>query len=206
MNKQIVVIGLIISIFGAYLFSISSVTVLSEFDNIPVNSFITYYANVTTYPLPFIDYRLELTNNIKGPEYVDGELIEGDIIHLFLFDPENYDVFKRCGGSRQGDEICKEWKPMVERYNVTGTYKKLLDPETEQITAVVWNKDKTKIVQNSISIRLESSYSGLAALTLIIGLLTFYIGISSETKIKQKKIIKKTNNVRNKWTTDEDYW
>ena len=94
--------------------------------------------------------------------------------------------------------MCREWEPIVERYNVTGTYKKLLDPETEQITAVVWNKDKTKIVQNSISIRLESSYSGLAAMIFIVGLLTFYIGMSSDTKIKKKKIIKKTNNVRNK--------
>ena len=46
MNKQIVVLGLLIAVTGAYLFSMSSVTVLSEFDVIPTTSFITYYAEV----------------------------------------------------------------------------------------------------------------------------------------------------------------
>ena len=65
MNKQIVVLGLLIAVTGAYLFSMSSVTVLSEFDVIPTTSFITYYAEVDAAPLPFADYRLELTNNNK---------------------------------------------------------------------------------------------------------------------------------------------
>ena len=52
MNKQIVAIGLILALGGAYLFSLSSVMVLSEFDIIPTRSFITYYANVSTLPLP----------------------------------------------------------------------------------------------------------------------------------------------------------
>ena len=63
MNKQIVVLGLLIAVTGAYLFSMSSVTVLSEFDVIPTTSFITYYAEVDKAPLPFADQRLELTNN-----------------------------------------------------------------------------------------------------------------------------------------------
>ena len=67
MNKQIVAIGLILALGGAYLFSLSSVTVLSEFDIIPTRSFITYYSNVTTIPLTLVNYRIELTNSNQGP-------------------------------------------------------------------------------------------------------------------------------------------
>ena len=31
---------------------------------------------------------------------------------MYVFDDENYDIFKRCGGSRQRDgaEICVDWE------------------------------------------------------------------------------------------------
>ena len=100
MNKQILVIGVVIALFGAYLFSLSSVTVLSEFDVIPVNSFITYYADVQTLPLPMANYQLELLNTNQGPEFRDGIQTRGDIIDLYVFDDENYRIFKGCGGQR----------------------------------------------------------------------------------------------------------
>ena len=56
MNKQIAVIGLILALGGAYLFSLSSVAVLSEFDTIPTNSFITFYSIVSTVPIPLDIY------------------------------------------------------------------------------------------------------------------------------------------------------
>ena len=190
MNKQILVIGVVIAIFGAYVFSLSSVTVLSEFDVIPVNSFITYYADVETLPLPMANYRLELTNNNQGPEVRDGIQTRGDVIDLYVFNEENYDIFKRCGGSRDGAEMCKDWEPIVERLELTGTFRRVLDPEMEKVTVVVWNHNTEETVENSISIRLESSYSGIANILVIIGLLVFYIGASRKEEKKVNKKIK----------------
>ena len=187
MNKQILVIGVVIALFGAYLFSLSSVTVLSEFDVIPVNSFITYYADVRTLPLPMANYQLELINNNQEPEFRDGIQIRGDVIDLYVFDDENYDIFKRCGGAREGADICIDWDPIIQKLELTGTYRKVLDPEIEKLTVVVWNHNRED-VENSISIRLESNYSGIANILVIIGLLVFYIGASK----KEKKIVNKS--------------
>ena len=180
MNKQIVVLGLLIAVTGAYLFSMSSVTVLSEFDVIPTTSFITYYAEVDKAPLPFADYRLELTNNNK----------EGGLpIDLYVFDDENYDMFKRCGGSREGADFCKSWETILTQMELTGTYKRALDPNMEKVTVVVWNHNMEETLDNSISIRMESNYSGLANVVVIAGLLVFYIGLSRKAeKIQSKKI------------------
>ena len=156
MNKQILVIGVVITLFGAYLFSLSSVTVLSEFDVIPVNSFITYYADVKTLPLPMANYRLELTNSNQGPGIRDGIQTRGDVIDLYVFDEENYIKFKGCGGERGGDESCTDWEPIIQELKLTGTYKRML-PEIENVTVVVWNHNMEETVENSISIRLESS-------------------------------------------------
>ena len=192
MNKQILVIGVVIALFGAYLFSMSSVTVLSEFDVIPVNSFITYYADVQTLPLPMANYRLELLNTNQGPEFIDGIATRGDVIDLYVFDDENYDIFKRCGGVRGGADICKDWDPIVKKLELTGTFRRVLDPEMEKVTVVVWNHNMEETVENSISIRLESSYSGIANILVIIGLLVFYIGVSrKEEKIVNKRIKKR---------------
>lgn len=188
MNKQILVFGVVIALFGAYLFSLSSVTVLSEFDVIPTNSFITYYVDVQTLPLPMANYQLELTNNNQGSEFRDGIQIRGDVIDLYLFDDENYDIFKRCGGQREGADICIDWDPIIQKLELTGTYRKVLDPEMEKITVVVWNHNMEETVENSISIRLESNYSGIANILVIIGLLVFYIGASK----KEKKIVNKS--------------
>ena len=188
MNKQILVMGVVISLFGAYLFSLSSVTVLSEFDVIPTETFITYYVDVQTFPLPMANYQLELTNNNQGSEFRDGIQIRGDVIDLYLFDDENYDIFKRCGGQREGAEICVDWDPIIQKLELTGTYRKVLDPEMEKITVVVWNHNMEETVENSISIRLESNYSGIANIIVIIGLLVFYIGASK----KEKKIVNKS--------------
>jgi len=188
MNKQILVFGVVIALFGAYLFSLSSVTVLSEFDVIPTNSFITYYVDVQTLPLPMANYQLELTNNNQGSEFRDGIQIRGDVIDLYLFDDENYDIFKRCGGQREGADICIDWDPIIQKLELTGTYRKVLDPEMEKITVVVWNHNIEETVENSISIRLESNYSGIANILVIIGLLVFYIGASK----KEKKIVNKS--------------
>ena len=188
MNKQIVVIGVVIALFGAYLFSLSSVTVLSEFDVIPTNSFITYYVDVQTLPLPMANYQLELINNNQGPEFRDGIQIRGDVIDLYVFDDENYDIFKRCGGARGGADICIDWDPIIQKLELTGTYRKVLDPEMEKITVVVWNHNMEETVENSISIRLESNYSGIANILVIIGLLVFYIGVSR----KEEKIVNKS--------------
>ena len=187
MNKQILVIGVVIAIFGVYLFSLSSVTVLSEFDVIPVNSFITYYADVQTLPLPMANYQLELLNTNQGPEFRDGIETRGDVIDLYVFDDENYDIFKRCGGSRGGAEICTDWEPIVQKLELTGTFRRVLDPEMEKVTVVVWNHNMEETVENSISIRLESNYSGIANILVIIGLLVFYIGASR----KEEKIVNK---------------
>ena len=187
MNKQILVIGLVIALFGGYLFSLTSVTVLSEFDVIPVNSFITYYADVQTLPLPMANYRLELLNTNQGPEFRDGIETRGDVIDLYVFDDENYDIFKRCGGSRGGAEICTDWEPIVQKLELTGTFRRVLNPEMEKVTVVVWNHNIEETVENSISIRLESSYSGIANILVIIGLLVFYIGASR----KEEKIVNK---------------
>ena len=187
MNKQILVMGVVIALFGAYLFSLSSVTVLSEFDVIPVNSFITYYADVQTLPLPMANYQLELLNTNQGPEFRDGIETRGDVIDLYVFDDENYDIFKRCGGSRGGAEICTDWEPIVQKLELTGTFRRVLDPEMEKVTVVVWNHNIEETVENSISIRLESSYSGIANILVIIGLLVFYIGASR----KEEKIVNK---------------
>ena len=188
MNKQILVMGVVIALFGAYLFSLSSVVVLSEFDVIPVNSFITYYADVRTLPLPMANYQLELTNNSQKPEFIDGIQTRGDVIDLYVFDDENYDIFKRCGGQREGGDICSDWDPIIQKLELTGTYRKVLDPEMEKITVVVWNHNIEETVENSISIRLESNYSGIANILVIIGLLVFYIGISR----KEEKIVNKS--------------
>jgi len=187
MNKQILVIGLVIALFGGYLFSLTSVTVLSEFDVIPVNSFITYYADVQTLPLPMANYQLELLNTNQGPEFRDGIETRGDVIDLYVFDDENYDIFKRCGGSRGGAEICTDWEPIVQKLELTGTFRRVLNPEMEKVTVVVWNHNIEETVENSISIRLESSYSGIANILVIIGLLVFYIGASR----KEEKIVNK---------------
>ena len=191
MNKQILVIGVVITLFGAYLFSLSSVTVLSEFDVIPVNSFITYYADVQTLPLPMANYQLELLNTNQGPEFRDGIETRGDVIDLYVFDEENYDIFKRCGGSRGGAEICTDWEPIVQKLELTGTFRRVL-PEMEKITVVVWNHNMEETVENSISIRLESNYSGIANILVIIGLLVFYIGASR----KEEKIVNKRRKER----------
>ena len=189
MNKQILVIGVVIALFGAYLFSLSSVTVLSEFDVIPTNSFLTYYVDVQRLPLPMANYQLELTNNSQKPEFIDGIQTRGDIIDLYVFDDENYDIFKRCGGAREGADICIDWDPIIQKLELTGTYRKVLDPEMEKITVVVWNHNIEETVENSISIRLESNYSGIANILVIIGLLVFYIGASKkERKIVNKRI------------------
>ena len=192
MNKQILVIGVVITLLGGYLFSLTSVTVLSEFDVIPVNSFITYYADVKTLPLPMANYQLELTNNNKGPEVIDGIETRGEVIDLYVFDDENYDIFKRCGGSRGGAEICTDWEPIVQKLELTGTFRRVLDPEMEKVTVVVWNHNIEETVENSISIRLESSYSGIANILVIIGLLVFYIGASR----KEEKIVNKRRKER----------
>ena len=193
MNKQILVIGVVITLLGGYLFSLTSVTVLSEFDVIPVNSFITYYADVKAFPLPMANYRLELTNNNEGPEFIDGIETRGDVIDLYVFDDENYDIFKRCGGQRSGAEFCVDWEPIIEQLELTGTFRRVLDPEMEKVTVVVWNHNIEETVENSISIRLESSYSGIAIILVIIGLLVFYIGASR----KEKKIVNKRMKERN---------
>ena len=192
MNKQILVIGLVIALFGAYLFSLSSVTVLSEFDVIPVNSFITYYADVETLPLPMANYQLELLNTNQESEFRDGIQTRGDIIDLYVFDDENYRIFKGCGGQRGGDESCTDWEPIVQKLELTGTFRRVL-PEMEKITVVVWNHNMEETVENSISIRLESNYSGIANILVIIGLLVFYIGASR----KEKKIVNKRMKERN---------
>ena len=192
MNKQILVIGLVIALFGGYLFSLTSVTVLSEFDVIPVNSFITYYADVQTLPLPMANYQLELLNTNQGPEFRDGIETRGDVIDLYVFDDENYDIFKRCGGSRGGAEICTDWEPIVQKLELTGTFRRVLDPEMEKVTVVVWNHNMEETVENSISIRLESNYSGIANILVIIGLLVFYIGASR----KEEKIVNKRRKER----------
>jgi len=191
MTKQIVVIGVVIALFGAYLFSLSSVTVLSEFDVIPVNSFITYYADVQTLPLPMANYRLELLNTNQGPEFIDGIETRGDVIDLYVFDDENYRIFKGCGGERGGDESCTDWEPIIQELKLTGTYKRML-PEIENVTVVVWNHNMEETVENSISIRLESNYSGIANILVIIGLLVFYIGASR----KEEKIVNKRRKER----------
>ena len=188
MNNRIAIVGLLITILGISLFSSSSVTILSEFDNIPTGSFITYYANITTIPLPFANYKLELTNSLKEPEYdVEGKIItDGDYIDFYIFDEENYNLFKGCGTLHSGPIECRDWKAIVEKKDLTGTYTRILDPKLEKVTVVVHNKNTTKIIQNSINIRMESQYTGLAALVFIIGLVVFYIGIAS----KPKKITK----------------
>ena len=191
MNKQILVIGLVIALFGAYLFSLSSVTVLSEFDVIPVNSFITYYADVETLPLPMANYQLELLNTNQESEFRDGIQTRGDIIDLYVFDDENYRIFKGCGGQREGDESCTDWEPIVQKLELTGTFRRVL-PEMEKITVVVWNHNMEETVENSISIRLESNYSGIANILVIIGLLVFYIGASR----KEEKIVNKRRKER----------
>ena len=191
MNKQILVMGVVIALFGAYLFSLSSVTVLSEFDVIPVNSFITYYADVQTLPLPMANYQLELLNTNQGPEFRDGIQTRGDIIDLYVFDDENYGIFKGCGGQRGGDESCTDWEPIVQKLELTGTFRRVL-PEMEKITVVVWNHNMEETVENSISIRLESNYSGIANILVIIGLLVFYIGASR----KEEKIVNKRRKER----------
>ena len=195
MNKQIIVIGLILSLRGAYLFSLSSVTVLSEFDVIPKKSFITYYGDIDKIPLPMANYRLELTNNNKESEIINGELIPGEPIDLYVFDEINYRKFKGCGGVRDG-ETCKDWEPIISKLELTGTFKRSLDPNVlepygGQLVIVVWNLNEEKAVNNSISIRLESDYSGIANIVVIIGLGVFYLGMSSK---KGKKSNKKIRN------------
>jgi len=194
MNKQIVAIGLILSLGGAYLFSLSSVTVLSEFDIIPKRSFITYYSNVTTLPLPLANYRMELTNSNQGPEFINGEEVPGHPIDLYVFDDENYDLFKRCGGSREGADFCEEWEPIISKMELTGIYRRSLDTEIDRLTIVVWNHNPEKTVDNSISVRLESNYSGVANIIVIVGLLVFYIGLSR----KEEKLKKNINNKNKK--------
>ena len=179
MNKQIVAIGLILSLGGAYLFSLSSVTVLSEFDIIPKRSFITYYSNVTTLPLP---------------EFIIGEEVPGHPIDLYVFDDENYDLFKRCGGSREGADFCVEWEPIISKMELTGIYRRSLDTEIDRLTIVVWNHNPEKTVDNSISVKLESNYSGVANIIVIVGLLVFYIGLSR----KEEKLKKNINNKNKK--------
>jgi len=194
MNKQIVAIGLILALGGAYLFSLSSVTVLSEFDIIPKRSFITYYSNVTTLPLPLANYRMELTNSNQGPEVINGEQIPGHPIDLYVFDDENYDMFKRCGGSREGADFCEEWEPIISKMELTGIYRRSLDTEIDRLTIVVWNHNPEKTVDNSISVKLESNYSGVANIIVIVGLLVFYIGLSR----KEEKLKKNINNKNKK--------
>ena len=188
MNKQIVAIGLILALGGAYLFSLSSVTVLSEFDIIPTRSFITYYSNVTTIPLPLANYRMELTNSNQGPEFINGKEIPGHPIDLYVFDDENYDMFKRCGGSREGADVCKEWEAIISRMELTGIYRRSLDTEIDRLTIVVWNHNPEKTVDNSISVKLESNYSGVANIIVIVGLLVFYIGLSKKEEKLKKNI------------------
>jgi hypothetical protein len=59
----------------------------------------------------------------------------------------------------------------------------------EKVTVVVWNHNMEETLDNSISIRMESNYSGLANVVVIAGLLVFYIGLSRKAeKIQSKKI------------------
>nr|AIE98850.1 hypothetical protein [uncultured marine thaumarchaeote KM3_100_D10] len=188
MNKQIAVIGLIVALGGAYLFSLSSVAVLSEFDVVPTNSFITYYSNVSTLPLPLANYRMELINTNQGPEFINGEEVQGHPIDLYVFDDENYEKFKKCGGTREGAEICNEWEPIMSQMELTGVYRRSLNPEIDRLTIVVWNLNTEKTVDNSIAVRLESNYSGVANILVIIGLLVFYIGLSRKEEKPKKNI------------------
>ena len=188
MNKQIVVMGLILSVAGAYLFSLSSVTVLSEFDIIPENSFITYHPDDATHPLPLINYRMELINSNQDSELINGREVPGQPIDLFVFDSENYNIFKGCGGVRTGEVICKQWEPIISEMELTGIYRRSLDPDIGELKVVVWNHNHEKTVDNSISIRLESNYSGVANILVIIGLLVFYIGLSRKEEKSKKNI------------------
>ena len=70
---------------------------------------------------------------------------------------------------------------------LTGVFKRALDPEIDRLTVVVWNHSPEKTVDNSISIRLESNYSGIANIIVIIGLLVFYIGMSRKEEKKSNK-------------------
>lgn len=202
MNNKIVIIGFLITILGISLFSSSSVTILSEFDNIPTATFITYYANITTIPLPFANYKIELTNSLKAPEYdMEGKIItEGHYIDFYVFDEENYSLFKRCGTVHSGPPECKDWKPIIEKEDLTGTYTRILDPKLKKVTVVVYNKNPDEIIQNSINIRVESQYTGLAALIFVVGLIIFYIGLATEPKkiTRNKSINFIDNNFNNK--------
>ena len=166
---------------------------LSEFDIIPKRSFITYYSNVTTLPLPLANYRMELTNSNQGPEFINGEEVPGHPIDLYVFDDENYDLFKRCGGSREGADFCEEWEPIISKMELTGIYRRSLDTEIDRLTIVVWNHNPEKTVDNSISVKLESNYSGVANIIVIVGLLVFYIGLS-----RKEEKLKKNINGKNK--------
>ena len=204
MDNRIAIIGFLITVLGISLFSSSSVTVLSEFDNIPKASFITYYANVTTYPLPFANYKLELTNSLKQPEYdFEGKIIsEGHYIDFYVFDEENLKLFRGCGASHDGPIECRDWKPIVERYNLTGTFTRILDPKMEKVNVVVYNKDPDKIIQNSINIRLESQYSGFAVIISIIGLVIFYMGLATEKKITRSK---RVNLIKSRFNNKQNF-
>ena len=77
---------------------------------------------------------------------------------------------------------------------LTGVYRRSLDPEIDRLTVVVWNHNTERTVDNSISVRLESNYSGVANILVIIGLLVFYIGLSR----KEGKAKKNINNKNKK--------
>ena len=134
---------------------------------------------------------MELINSNQGPELINGEQVPGHPIDLYVFDDENYDKFKRCGGSKEGADICNEWEPIISKMELTGVYRRSLDPEIDRLTVVVWNYNTERTVDNSISVRLESNYSGVANILVIVGLLIFYIGLSRKEEKPKKNINKK---------------
>ena len=99
-------------------------------------------------------------------------------------------------------ETCKDWEPIISKLELTGTFKRSLDPNVlepygGQLVIVVWNLNEEKAVNNSISIRLESDYSGIANIVVIIGLGVFYLGMSSKKgKNSNKKIRNKDIKVQ----------
>ena len=63
-----------------------------------------------------------------------------------------------------------------------------MDTEIDRLTIVVWNHNPEKTVDNSISVKLESNYSGVANIIVIVGLLVFYIGLSKKEEKLKKNI------------------
>ena len=111
-------------------------------------------------------------------------------------------MFRGCGASHNGPIECRDWNPIVERYNLTGTFTRILDPKMEKVNVVVHNKDPDKIIQNSINIRLESQYSGFAVIIFIIGLVIFYMGLATEKKITRSK---RVNLIKSRFNNKQNF-